>query len=31
MLVNYATSYPEAVALSGISIEEVAEALCSTQ
>jgi len=29
MLVNYATSYPEAVALSGISIEEVAEALCS--
>jgi len=27
--VDYATRYPEAVALSGISTEEVAEALCS--
>jgi len=28
-LVNYATRYPEAIALSGISTKEVAEALCS--
>jgi len=28
-VVDYATRYPEAVALSGISTEEVAEALCS--
>jgi len=27
--VNYATRYPEAIALSGISTKEVAEALCS--
>jgi len=27
--VDYATHYPEAVALSGISTEEVVEALCS--
>ena len=29
MLVDYTTRYPKAVALSGISTEEVAEALCS--